>query len=263
MTAAESATCVYAVIADRRQPRARHTPPGLPGGGRVRLLEVPPGTSRSAGSGLRRWLVVSTVPLEGYSESRIRAGLGDLDWVSRAAVAHERTIEAFAGASAVLPMKLFTLFRNDERAIAFAERDRRRLGTALTRVRNHDEFGVRVIRQPAAKVERAPRPKSGMHYLRGKLAARQIALDQARSAEGVANSLYRDLSSHAKLAERRAATERGLRNGPLLLDAVFLVPRSRAARFSRAIRRFSTELQRTGYRVTTTGPWPPYSFVQD
>ena len=65
-------------------------------------------------------------------------------------------------------------------------------------------------------------------------------------------------------AVRGRASELPVQGGPLLLDAAFLVPRTRAARF-RTHRRAQARRTRTrdGYRVTLTGPWPPYSFVRD
>ena len=51
--------------------------------------------------------------------------------------------------------------------------------------------------------------------------------------------------------------------GPLLLDAAFLVPASRSARFRSLAAREARTLDREGYLVTLSGPWPAYSFVQD
>jgi len=45
--------------------------------------------------------------------------------------------------------------------------------------------------------------------------------------------------------------------------AAFLVPRSRARSFQSLMAREAKSLGRHGYGVTLTGPWPPYSFVQD
>ena len=101
--AAAKGTYVYCVIAAPRRPRLARVPPGLPGTGRVRLLDVEPGL----------FMAVADAPLDRYGEAAIARGLGDLDWVSRAAVAHEAVIESFVGETAVLPMKLFTIFTSD------------------------------------------------------------------------------------------------------------------------------------------------------
>src|SRR5262249_57760618 len=91
-------------------------------------------------------------------EAGTKAGLADLDWVSRAAVANEAVVEAFSGANAVLPMKLFTIFMSDERVLAHVRRDRQRIAAMVKRVANHQEWGVRVIfdRPPAPDPRRRP-----------------------------------------------------------------------------------------------------------
>src|SRR5438034_5739949 len=115
---------VYCVIASQRAPRRRRATRGLPGTGPVRLLD--------AGGGL--YIVVADAPLKQYGEDAINRGLADLEWVSRAAVAHERVIESFNGAAAILPMKLFTIFTNDERALAHVAAERKRLDALVKRV---------------------------------------------------------------------------------------------------------------------------------
>src|SRR5262245_16609570 len=109
--------------------------------GPVRLVDVDRGL----------YLVVSDAPLAQYGEAAIQRGLGDLDWVSRAAVAHETVVESFIDAAAVLPMKLFTMFNDDDRAIANVRQDGERVAALVKRLGRHHEWGVRVAidRTPA------------------------------------------------------------------------------------------------------------------
>jgi hypothetical protein len=51
--------------------------------------------------------------------------------------------------------------------------------------------------------------------------------------------------------------------GALLLDAAFLVRRSRTEVFRALAAKEARALAPHGYAVTLTGPWPPYTFVQD
>src|SRR5260370_33353773 len=161
-------TYAYCVVANATRPRIRRHASGLPGMGPVRLLDVE--------SGL--FLAVADAPLDRYGEAAINRGLGDLDWVSRAAIAHEAVVESFIAESAVLPMKLFTIFTSDERAVAYVHGERRRIRAAATRVANQHEWGVRVILDRASAVlartpaERAAGPStsasaaaSGIAYL--------------------------------------------------------------------------------------------------
>ena len=71
------------------------------------------------------------------------------------------------------------------------------------------------------------------------------------------------LEARSKLAKRRAASELPVKGGPLLLDAAFLVPKARAASFKALAAREARGLSRQGYAMTVTGPWPPYTFVQE
>src|SRR5262249_29242526 len=253
------ATYVYCVVAADRRPRLTRVPAGLPGTGPVRLLDV----ERDL------YVVVAEAPLGKYGEAAIKRGLADLDWVSRAAVAHEAVVEAFSGANAVLPMKLFTIFMSDERVLAHVRRDRQRIAAMVKRVANHQEWGVRVIfdRPPAADAQRRPSKArtssagpSGIAYLARKKAQRDQAAERAINARQTVAALYDRLSAAARDARRRTASELPAEGGPLLLDAAFLVPRVRAAAFQTLTAREARSLERQGYGLTVTGPWPPYTF---
>lgn len=256
-------TYVYCVIAAPRRPAATRLPRGPKGTGPVRLLEVG-GRGRL---GLKRWLVVADAPLREYGEKAIEEGLKDLDWVARAAVAHERVVEAFLRVPALLPMKLFTIFASDERAVEHIASERTKIDALLDQVRNREEWGVRVrldrAKAPAASVAGGEPNASGADYLARKKALRDAAIHQAGRRHTLASEVYERLGSWADASRRRRAGELPPDAGPLLLDAVFLVARSRAASFQGRARREAEQLAGAGLRVELTGPWPPYSFVGD
>lgn len=264
-----NATYVYCVIAASRAPVLRGLPRGLAGAGPVRLLELGAEPSRRP-QRLRRWLAVADVPLSRYSEEAIQSGLSDLDWVSRAAVAHEAVVESFVAAPGLLPMKLFTMFTSDQRADDYIRGHRRRIDAALARVLKHDEWGVRILLGPAS-VTAAPRSPqkrsragaSGSGYLERKKAQRDAGVELAERAREVVAELYDRLAERATLAKRRSVAAMAGQRAVLLLDAVFLVPRTRAASFRTVAGRQARRLKPEGYLISVTGPWPPYSFVQD
>ncbi|HEV3141203.1 MAG TPA: GvpL/GvpF family gas vesicle protein [Vicinamibacterales bacterium] len=269
MTRRSTGTYVYGVIAGgrRREVMTRgaleaavpNRSRGLPGTGPVRLLEL----ERDL------FAAVADAPLRVYGEEPLARKLSDLEWVSRAAVAHESVLESFVDAVAVVPMKLFTLFTSDERALGHLRAERRRIDATVKRVANQQEWGVRVVldRPPAAARTRA-RPAgggaaSGVSYLREKKAQRDVATELAARAGQTADDLFDRLTSRARLSKRRAANDIAVGGGRLLLDAAFLVPRSQSKSFGSAVAREAKALGRAGYAVTMNGPWPPYSFVQD
>jgi hypothetical protein len=228
--------------------------------GRVRLVDVD----------RRLWLAVADAPLDRYGEDAINRGLSDLDWVSRAAVAHEAVVESFVGAPAVVPMKLFTIFMSDARALEHIARDRPRVDSVLKRVANHLEWGVRIVldraQTPAARRRPAPAASAGVSgaaFLTRKKAQRDAVVGRAERAREAAADLYDRLAAHARVATRRAASERPGPGGPMLLDAAFLVPRTRSARFQKLAAHAARDLERHGCRVIVSGPWPPYSFIEE
>jgi hypothetical protein len=273
-------TYVYCLIAAGRLPVLKRARRGLPGMGPVRLLAVPEedattGRGRRSRVGARRgafkkWLAVADAPLALYGEDAINRRLSDLDWVSRAAVGHEAVVESFIEQPAVLPMKLFTIFMNDDRAVEHVHAERPRIAAVLERVLGHHEWGVRVVldanaaRAQDAKGVAARRPvTSGVAYLSSKKAQKDQATELAEHAREVVVGLYDRLDRQAAHSKRRPLSELAPQRGPLLLDAAFLVPHRRSRQFTATIARQSRVLAARGYHVSISGPWPPYSFIED
>ena len=251
-------TYVYGVIAADRRPRLTRVPAGLPGAGSVRLLDVDKGL----------FIAVADLPLNKYSASAISSGLANLDWVSRVAVAHEAVVESFLATKAVLPMKLFTIFKTDERAFEYVRSQRARIVGLVERVANQQEWGIRVVLDrtlaaAAPKKRTAGARGSGASYLAQKKAQRDVSKELASRARDTVASLFDRLALRSSDARRRSASELPAQGGPLLLDAAFLVPRARATTFKTLAARESKALARQGYGLTLSGPWPPYTFVQD
>jgi hypothetical protein len=266
--AAATATYAYCIVASTARPRVKRNLAGLPGMGPVRLLDVDRGL----------FLAVADAPLDRYGEAAIARGLSDLEWVSRVAVAHEAVVESFIAEAAVLPMKLFTIFTSDERALAYVRGEGPRIRAAAKRVANQHEWGVRVILDRARAVSArtaakgaaggpasasASTPPSGIAYLTRKKAQRDANTELAKHARDTVAALHDRLAARSSAAKRKAAGDLPMERGPLLLDAAFLVPRSRAKAFQSLVAREAKSLSRHGYGLTLTGPWPPYSFVQD
>jgi hypothetical protein len=265
-----SATYVYCVIAASRPPRVAPKVRGLAGTGPVRLLDVAP----------RLFAAVADAPLSRYGEEAINSRLSDLEWVSRAAVAHEGVIESFIRETAVLPMKLFTIFTSDARVLQHIASQRALIDTLVKRVANHQEWGVRLVLDRAraeaiaagqgdgragasSKSRRTPRPGPGAAFLAQKKAQRDATVELSSRAQRVVAALYDRLEAKSRLARRRPASELPAQGGSLLLDAAFLVPRARVAPFKALAEREARRLWKQGYAMTVSGPWPPYTFVQD
>jgi hypothetical protein len=203
------------------------------------------------------------VPLGRYGPERLETSLRDLKWVAEVAVAHEAVVEHFARLpeSAVVPMKLFTMFSSNDRALAEMQQRRRVIDAVLKRIAGCEEWGVRVTGGPRQAVSAAaPEAKSGTAFL----AARKQLRDDARAAvvkaASTAAAVFDELAPFSKDARRRDDSPPGA--VPPLLDAAFLVPFGKRAKFRVAARRASKLCADAGVTLTLTGPWPAYNFVQ-
>jgi hypothetical protein len=252
------ATYLYCVVASKTRPSLRRPPAGLPGTAPPRLLD--------AGGGL--WAVVADAPLDRYGSEPIERGLSDLDWVSTCAVGHEAVVEHVARHGTTIPLKLFTLFATDARALAHIAEIRGRLDRLVRRLAGRDEWGVRVLldeRKARQRVsERALRETAGVstgkRFLLLKKTQQQAVRDLAERGRAEIDRVFETLARHADDARRRTPVEAETL-GRLLLDAAFLVRGSRVSRFRAAAKNAATRLERLGYDVTLSGPWPPYNFV--
>ena len=249
-----AATYIYCVMKAARKPSLTGVPPGLPGGTPPQLLHGAPGM----------WLVTSHVPLDVYGPGKLEPALSNMDWVGRIAVAHEAVVEFFAGRAGVtvVPMKLFTMFSTPERAIADIASRRTSIDSAMKRIAGAEEWGIRVLRSSPGVEKKAASAAatSGAAFLAAKKQKRDEAQQARLAAAEAAVEAFERLAAIAKDARRRDDAPAGAT--PPLLDAAFLVPASKRAKFTDAARREAEACARAGAQLTVSGPWPAYSFIQ-
>ena len=80
-------TYVYCVVRAAKAPRTSRVPRGLVGMSAPRILPIDGDL----------YAIVATAPEDRYGEAAINRGLSNIDWVSRAAVAHEAVVEHSGG----------------------------------------------------------------------------------------------------------------------------------------------------------------------
>jgi Gas vesicle synthesis protein GvpL/GvpF len=245
---------VFCLIRSNRQPTMRRISEGMPGGRDLRAIEV----------GEHLWAIVQSVPEAAYGEIALARGLQNLDWVGPRAIAHERVIELFLSARALLPMHLFTLYTSDDRVVQHVHSDGSRIRRLLKRVEGKVEWGLRLtFDDKAARSKVSKRPvRSGTEFLARKRDVLGINRTRVKEARGAADRVYKSTSRLSTAAQRRTSLERAAPGSRLLLDAAFLVPVARSGAFRSAVRQQMRDLRAVGITVSLTGPWPPYNFVE-
>jgi hypothetical protein len=240
---------VYCIAQGEAPPRFRRVR-GLPDAGPPRTVPL----------GRSRWLVIANVPRSRFDEAALERGLKDLDWVGACAMAHDALVMEAMKSGPVVPMRLFTIFEDDERARDQALAAARQIGRTLRRVAGRAEYGVRVAGRPTAGdaggTAQRLTGRSFLEQKRRQLEARRRGVTVAPAER------QRVLDRLARFADE--VRERPIPEGAsrVWLDGAFLVPLGMAAAFRREVRRLETELRRGGHEIVLTGPWPPYSFLE-
>ena len=251
-----TASYLYCIVKSTAKPSPARRPAGLPGA-------EPP---QAVGIGGSLWLILSAVPLATYGTEHLEARLADMDWVGSVALAHESVVEHFARrtGTTVIPMKLFTMFSSVDRAVAEIGTRKRSIAAAMRRIAGAEEWGVRVMRGPAAAAakEAKPRAASGAAFLAAKKQAKDDAKRAKAAAAEAAAEAFEELAAVARDARQRTD---GPPAGavPPLLDAAFLVASPSRGRFKSAATRAAARCASAGAQMTLSGPWPAYNFVQE
>jgi hypothetical protein len=245
---ADSVVYVYAVTdADAPDPAAG---PGVDGAA-VRRVE----------SGALA-AVVSSVDAVRFSEDALRRSLEDLSWLEAAARAHHGVVAAAAQAGPVAPVRLATVYLDDDRVRALLDERAQGFAVALDRIRGRVEWGVKAFAVPSTvAVESQPAPGSGpgAAYLARRRAERDGAARGREAAEAAAEAVHRELAAVA-LANRRYPPQDPRLTGhreEMVLNAAYLVDPQGAA----ALRQLVEERAASALRLELTGPWAPYSFA--
>ncbi|BCS31989.1 gas vesicle protein [Luteitalea sp. TBR-22] len=235
--------------------------------GRVTGMPGAVGSARAIAVTERHWMIVSDVPAAGFTEEAIRSRLEDLEWLGRCAASHHDLLGRAMRSGPVVPLRLFTIFATEARALAHVRDALPGLAVLFERLDGRVEYGVRASRAqlapagvPPATVRRlTPAPASGRDFLERKralLRERQpIAVDERWPALVEAR-----VRAHAEDVRHRPLPAEG---GRVWLDLAALVPVTGGSAFARDIRALAREMRGHGHEVTLTGPWPPFTFIDE
>lgn len=210
--------------------------------------------------------VVSDVPAADFAEDALREHLEDLGWLEEVARRHDAVVQACHRAGVAMPVRLATIYVDDESAAQRLADIADEAEQTLGRLEGCDEWGVKLFDTSAPGAARSAvdpdPPASGADYLRRRQAEMMRSGEAAASAAAEADAVYRALAKHAVGDVRHHPQDPRLsgRREPMSLNAAFLVRRGGDTHSFRAA---AAELagQHEGEAIVLTGPWAPYSFA--
>jgi hypothetical protein len=215
--------------------------------------------------------LVSRVPLAEFGEEPLRRNLNDLEWLERVARAHEAVLERALKATTIVPLRLCTIFADEDGVRRMLGREHAALAEALERLEGRQEWGVKLIVERGALEEAAraeiPEPETrgggGGAYMLGRRLERQVRSAADRLAEELAEDVHARLQDWASAAVLNPPQNRDLsgHQGEMLLNGAYLVEDERVERLRALVSELEERHRGLGARLELTGPWPPYNFV--
>jgi hypothetical protein len=217
------------------------------------------------------------VSADDYAPDRVEALTADVDWVSERAVAHDKVLTWASDIGAVIPLPMWTLFRDAKAVKGMLAKRLNELGETFKRLGDGREFIVRVYVQPgvlqdrlgehsaelAALAAEAAKALPGQRYLL------ERKIDNVRRDSGreltakVGTEIHDALSAVSMETVREQPVNAGAprEQGRAILTSSFLVAPARVVGFQRALTEMVNKYEPSGFKFDFTGPWPPYHFV--
>jgi hypothetical protein len=219
-------------------------------------------------------VLVSDVDLAEFGEVALRRNLEDLTWLETVARAHHQVIDAASRLFPLLPMRLATVYTNDESMASVLGAHRKELLAALRRVGGRVEWGVKAYAVPEAEQASAVPAESaapaasgdrgsGLAYLKrrkAQLSAREkswhSALEGARAVHAHLSALAAATKLHPPQSPQLSGNQR-----PMMLNAAYLLDADAGTGFASQVAAAADAHREL--ELDLTGPWPPYSFTAD
>ena len=221
--------------------------------------------------------LATSVSAEDYAPDRVESLTANVDWVSERAIAHDRVLTWASDNGAVIPLPMWTLFRDAKAVKAMLSKQMPELKQTFARIADGREFIVRVYVQPGVLKDRLSEHSSELTALEAEAAkatpGQKYLLE--RKIENLRRDAGRDVS--AKVASEihdalRRASMDTIREQPVnsgapreqgraVLNASFLVSPNRVVEFQRVLTSMVNKYEPSGFKFDFTGPWPPYHFV--
>ena len=217
---------------------------------------------------------ISRLPADSYAPDAIEPQLSDLNWVAERGVQHERVVAWFVDHAQILPVRLLTLYSNEDALRAEAAARAELLRAEMRRFAGLREWDLKVayraetlqqhlgeVSETVAELDREIADATpGKRFLLEKKRADLARVETARAARGLGEVLLHALGEHAVQIER-VPIPREAAELPVVVNAALLVSSDAEAPLREAVRERAAALEAIGLQIAFSGPWAPYRFL--
>jgi hypothetical protein len=222
--------------------------------------------------------IVSKVPLSEFGQEPLGVNLGDVGWVERKVLAHQRVLENVVKRHSLVPMRFCTIYYSEDalrKMLACYHGD---FVGALAQVEGKQEWGVKIhcdcdllisnigefsdtIRDLNRDI--AQKSSGAAHFMKVRL-KETVAEEVERLEYEYAQRVHQRLSGHAVESAVNPLQGQDVtgRKEDMVLNAAYLIADEYLEAFQMELEKLRDENDGLGFSYELTGPWPPYSFVR-
>lgn len=207
--------------------------------------------------------VVSSVDPQQFREESLRRNLENLPWLTATARAHHRVVDAIGRDHPIAPLRLATVYLDDEKVRALIDAQEEAFAAALDRIRGRQEWGVKAFAAAHPDPDQGDDDSAlgpGAAYLLRRRDARERASRLRREVQEVVEDLHQGLAAASSASRRYPPQDPSLsgHREDMVLNAAYLVE---VGGSTEAFTDVVNSWRSPHIQVTLTGPWPPYSFA--
>lgn len=229
-------------------------------------------------------VLVSKIDVDAF-QSQVKQAFAEFSGVGGAAQhetaallqAHEDVVDAFMQQATVVPFKFGTLLKDEAAASRILLDDEERFKQLLARFAGRAEWGLKLYADSeefihyiasiepgiAELQEQRAKLTPGAAYLLGKKLEQEMKDAVAARLASITEAIFQQVgqgASEAKLSQTLPQKLTG-KQKEMLLNAAYLVEKTRAARLRQQSKRLQEQYASMGLELEVSGPWPPYSFT--
>lgn len=216
--------------------------------------------------------VFTAVDAEAFSQATIDRRAGDLEWLGAIGYRHQAVIQDVMKRTAVIPLRAFTLFSNEETLRSYLHENAEMLRKVLERLEGKQEWTLRVEFEPQrwneALVTRVDALRDLQQQIEGSAPGKAFLLrkklddEKKRASHAAEEELVAEIEQAVleRLRCETVAESRERRDGAFPQINV-LIERDEEAVLQELHASLNDRYAGEGVALALTGPWPPYTFA--
>lgn len=217
--------------------------------------------------------IVSSVSRELFSREQLQKNMSDIAQLERMVRSHADIVRSIESGGGVVPMRFCTVCEDADDVLQFLKKHSKGIIEVLDEVKGAYEWGVKVFcdatrLQSLAEVddgESASAVITGTSFLLKKKRTLQLKKNLSTLKIQCADECHHRLEPHAVNSQMASIQGKEItgRSDDMIFNGAYLVKKQHTNDFRNTVARLARHYVEQGFDIVSSGPWPPYHFVNE